>query len=749
LEIAHGRYDQRTDRLLDAYLVSSDEERPLVRWLGGRSETDLPSLERLQHEQTADLIRQFTALLPHTKNALNIRSEAARRMNLLREKMRWSVDDLDTLRAARDGLTNAGMTAEATAFGDLVESLERWQKAMDYLKGTAVLWAGHVLFWVGLIAAYPYSGWVQAFFFWNPWVRRITGLVYVPWVITRVPFLCRRLLRPFQSNLIPSQFQHEFQANSYFAQSRITATRDGHPVTYLANEYLKPPLHGPQVIEAPSGYGKTTLLQWFVQQPGAPRVVLRATECDQGVMKAIQQCVQGIAKDEAFLQPLVYSGGLDVIIDGLNEASPETRGQIGTFVNDLFRGNYLLTTQPLLKYTIPRAAERLKLQPLAADQVQTFLIGQWPRVKGTAASHGVSQEQYKAAVRKLVDDADLEAGPAQVSLATPLDAALVADLIAQHVEPDLNNLIAQHVSLARQSFREIAPAQEPSFKRVGERALEMVRGQKPKLDLAGLERECDALLKRKLLINHGADYLFRHDRIRDYFIALSIAGVEEALQLRQEGQDPRFTGVFEFLPETLDKTDADELGEILKKEAADTGDNRVWSKYKVCWDPPGRFERIEDLILAATTHFHDKKPGETPNFVAIGERTANAIQSNSSPNWDGLEPEVESLLAARAMRQALASNEPARFRTEHLRWYLVALYLASPGLLGRSKELSSDDRFAGLFEFLPRLLGKPERDELGSYLEKASNDAKKDGMSPYPAWEQYRKNWRRRKSAGS
>jgi hypothetical protein len=245
------------------------------------------------------------------------------------------------------------------------------------------------------------------------------------------------------------------------------------------------------------------------------------------------------------------------------------------------------------------------------------------------------------------------------------------------------------------------------------------------------------------VINHGTDYFFRHDRIRDYFIALSIPGVEEALELRQ---DPRFTGVFEFLPEILDKTDADELGETLKKEAADTADNRVWSKYKVRWDQPGRFERIEDLIRAATTGFHAKNPGETPNFVAIGERTLEAIQSNGLSNWNGVEREVECLLAARVMRQGLMPNEPVRFRTEQFRWYFVALYLASLGQLDPAKKLSTDERFAGLFEFLPRLLGKPERDELGKYLEKASDDAKKDGKDPYPTWEQYRKSWRRRKS---
>jgi HEAT repeat protein len=744
LEVAHDRYDQRSERILDAYLVAGDREQPLVRWLGGRSEADLPPFARLSHEQIAGLIHECTALLPDAGNAPNIRTEIAHQMNLLSENTRWSAGDLDTLQAARDELRKAGMTAEATTFGGRVESLEWWPKVLGYLRSTFTLWAGHVLFWVGLIAVYPYSRWVQAFFFWNPWVRRITGLVYVPWLITLVPFLCRRLLRPFQPNLIPDRFKHAFQKDSYFAQARITATRDGQTVTHLANEYLKPPLRGPRVIEAPSGYGKTTLLQWFIQQPGHPRVVLQATECDQGVMKAIQQCVQGLAQDAGFLQTLVYSGGLDVIIDGLNEASPETRGLIGTFVNDHFCGNYLLTTQPLLAYKMPRAAELWKLQPLAADQVQAFLLGQWPRVSTTAAAHGVSQEQYEAAVRKLLAGVDPQAGPDQCNLATPLDAALIAELLAQNVEPDLNNLTPQHVNLARDRFREIAPAQEPGFKQVGQRALAMIREQKAKLDLAGLEGECDALLKAKLVINHGTDYFFRHDCIRDYFIALSIPGVAEALELRQ---DPRFTGVFEFLPLTLDKTEADELGETLKQEAADLADNRVWSKYQRRWDQPGRFERIEEVLRTATTHFHARNPGETPNFEAIGERTVEAIERNGSPNWNSVEREVESLLAARVIRPGLLPTEPVRFRNEQFRWYFVAQYLAGPGKLDRAKVLSTDDRFAGSFEFLPRLLSKSARDELGRYLEKASRHVRKEGPSPQASWERYRKSWRRRRSA--
>jgi HEAT repeat protein len=725
------------------YSGGRKDVKSILMWLGRPAdEPRLPS----DREEALQVLSIFENAWPYTLQTPLLRQDLSKRIaEVIASPKNWTPDDISDLTRHRDNL-NSVDSNYGPAVDKVISHLQQHRQRVEWSKRVVWVVSAHIAFWAALVFLYPRYRWVQAIFFWNPWVRRIAGLGYVPWVITFVPYLRRRLLRPFQANLIPDRFQHEFQRDSYFARSRITSSRGGHTVTRSANEYLKPPLRGPRVIEAPSGCGKTTLLQWFVQQPGNPRVVLRATECDQGVMKAIQQCVQGIARDEAFLQTLVYSGGLDVIIDGLNEATPETRGQIGTFVNDLFRGNYLLTTQPLLGYKIPRAAELWKLQPLATNQIPMFLIRQWRRVETTAAAHRVSKAQYKAAVRKLLDGVDPETETERFTLSTPLDAALVADLIAQNIEPDLNNLIAQHVRLARDSFREIAPAQEPAFSRVGEKALELVRGQKPKLDLVGLERECDALITRKLLISHGTEYFFRHDRIRDYFIALSIPGVDQALQLRH---DPRSSGVFEFLPETLDKTDADELGEILKKEAADTADNRVWSKYKLRWDQPGRFERIEDLIRVATTHYHAKKPGQTPNFVAIGERATDEIQSSVLPNWNSLEAEVDGLVAARVMLQSSAPNEPARFRTEDIRRYFAALYLASTKLLSRAKELSTDDRIAGLFEFLPRLLDKPERDELGKYLEKASNDAKKAGKSLYLAWEQYRKNWRRRKPANT
>ena len=60
------------------------------------------------------------------------------------------------------------------------------------------LWS-HALFWSCLILLYPKFPQVQAFFFWNPWVRGILGMGYVGFLLTHVP--------PLRSS-IPSFLHH-------------------------------------------------------------------------------------------------------------------------------------------------------------------------------------------------------------------------------------------------------------------------------------------------------------------------------------------------------------------------------------------------------------------------------------------------------------------------------------------------------------------------------------------------------------
>ena len=99
---------------------------------------------------------------------------------------------------------------------------------------------------------------------------------------------------------------------------------------------------------------------------------LPARRCENGVLEAIQAKLLGMARDADFLRQLVHSGAIDICIDGLNEVSADTRARITDFVEQYFKGNVVLTTQPM-EWTPPATARVYRLLPLAREQIETFL----------------------------------------------------------------------------------------------------------------------------------------------------------------------------------------------------------------------------------------------------------------------------------------------------------------------------------------------------------------------------------------
>jgi hypothetical protein len=78
--------------------------------------------------------------------------------------------------------------------------------------------------------------------------------------------------------------------------------------------------------------------------------------------------------------------------------------QFGT-VEGSFRGNFILTTQPM-NWEPPRTASVYLLQPLRPDQISTFLFQQWAVVGLSAA---VSKTEYVE-----VEAAELDLAPSIV-----------------------------------------------------------------------------------------------------------------------------------------------------------------------------------------------------------------------------------------------------------------------------------------------------------------------------------------------
>jgi hypothetical protein len=235
----------------------------------------------------------------------------------------------------------------------------------------------HLAIWLILILAYPKSPQVQTIF-WNPWVRRILGFGYIGLTLTWVPYLRRRLFEPFKPILLADAGLDNFSSLAYFPQSGVVETRHGASLHQDAGEIRPitqaiPSITGQIVLEGDSGLGKSMFLRHLVKTSQRIVAYLPAQKCDNGVIEAIYAKLQGQVQDAKFLRNLIYYGAIDICIDGLNEVTADTRAKISQFAESYFRGNIIMTTQPL-DWIPPSTAKKYELQPLEREQIQQFLI---------------------------------------------------------------------------------------------------------------------------------------------------------------------------------------------------------------------------------------------------------------------------------------------------------------------------------------------------------------------------------------
>lgn len=174
-------------------------------------------------------------------------------------------------------------------------------------------------------------------------------------------------------------------------------------------------------------------------------VYLPAQKCDKGVIEAIGAKLHGQAQDTDFLKSLIYSGAIDICIDGLNEVTADTRAKIGQFVESYFRGNIIMTTQPL-EWTPPSTAKIYYLQPLQKEHLEKFLILHQPRLPKNAIVQGADYEQ--ACKRYLTEILQEQRSPkelaaAQQVLFNQMDLTLIAQMLSQGKQPDLFRLQEQ------------------------------------------------------------------------------------------------------------------------------------------------------------------------------------------------------------------------------------------------------------------------------------------------------------------
>ncbi|MGH8580737.1 MAG: sigma 54-interacting transcriptional regulator [Gammaproteobacteria bacterium] len=412
-------------------------------------------------------------------------------------------------------------------------------------------------------------------------MRKIFGLGYMGFLLTWVPYLRAMLLVPFKDSLLADANLDSFDPNAYFRDSHVRLKTSGQSqaITAAITE-----IKGQIILDGESGLGKTMFLRHLVQCSKRPVAYLPATKCARGVLEAIQAKLHGYAKDETFLRSLIYSGAIDVCIDGLNEVSPDTRAQVATFMESNFKGNILLGTQPL-EWTPPATARIYLLEPLTKKQIEAFLLSRKDVLPADAQIKG---EEYKRACRDYLAWALAENQPCGVLevtqrvLCNSMDLTVVAWMIAQREKLDLFHLERQQYRLMADDYKRVNVSQEFPLKPFSEQLYQMRMNDEAAIPEQAFQEELRCMERHKMVLRRQVlddskqttEWHFRHDRIMDFFIVQTFLGTGNERPHQHLG-DTRFRGVYFQLAALLPFHEAEALREFLIDYAADTKDHTV------------------------------------------------------------------------------------------------------------------------------------------------------------------------------
>jgi hypothetical protein len=603
-----------------AYLLTdaSADAKHLLAWLGlPKTRPPLP-----QTSARTTLLADLLKLWPLVEQDKLLAPELSQAIDTVVTGCDWEVDDLKLLSTAAAELEQRGFSTGVLSVNQVTFKL----KVKQWLERLLFGILGHILFWVVLLAFYRRSSKVQAAILWNPWARSILGLGYVSLLCIYVAPLRRLLLAPFAPHLrelpsAPSETQAGADASlaHYFPDSFVQeiVKKGARPPMRQSVTQAIPELQGALVVVGESGLGKTMFLRRTAGASKRLVVCLSANECKEGVVEAIGARLPSGLKDDAFLRSIVYSGGLDVYVDGLNEVSPDTRARIIQFVETNPGTHVLLTTQPLNDWAPPKRARMFELLSLQPDQIEQFLVSRAPVVGIEAAQ----QERYRAACQNYVqrvlanDNGEDWRQSMQLVLSNPMDLTVVAELLAKGHAPDLRALQQQQYEVMATAYQKGTGRAFP-LDTFSEAVFEMRRKDLPDFPAGPFPQELASLEAHKMVrrrntkASDGKDvtlWFFRHDKVTEFFILQTFLKKGGEDRPTKYLTDARFRGVYFLLATQLplnlaqalreklllaaikkqDHSVSDQFIQILAGRTQGEAEAPAWvSRYPLAWEPP-------------------------------------------------------------------------------------------------------------------------------------------------------------------
>ena len=543
----HQNVNFETWRFLAYFLGGGTADvKTLLKWLGNPQ--SLPT--QLPYEDGKKTLKVFRDAWIGSQGLQRLQQDLANKIARVARRVSWKPQDIPLLQNHYNNLKKGGYNQANTVQSTIQDVvIGKW---LSLARNILLI---HATFWLALLFAYPKFPQVQTIFFWNPWVRKIIGVGYIGFLLTWIPYLRRQLFEPFKLSLLADAQLNHFDDDAYFPESKVIIP--GSEEIKAVTDAL-PKIQGQIILEGDSGLGKSMFLRHVVANSKRIFVYLPAQKCDKGVIEAIQAKLHGQAQDTQFLKNLIYSGGLDICIDGLNEVSADTRGKIAHFVDRYFRGNIIMTTQPL-EWTPPSTAKTYYLQPLEFQQIEPFLVSRQPRLLKDAKIQG---KYYKnACIRYLAHALNPQQPPeeldaAQRILSNPMDLTLVALMLSQGKTPDLFRLQEQQYNQMAEEFMHQWKYEFP-LERFSQAVYQMRLNDENTLPAGQFLPELQALedKKYKMVVSRQSwdregkvqkEWYFRHDKIMDFFLVQNFFGesTEAETRLIDHMGDPRFRGVY-------------------------------------------------------------------------------------------------------------------------------------------------------------------------------------------------------------